>query len=59
MTVGEAKKIKKWYTKGTYRYVATRAAEKWPAKRLCAGNQCEGMELVSEATQILNSENRR
>lgn len=53
LTKEEALKIRGWRKKGTWRWVATQAAEEWPDKKLCAGNQIEGMELCEAAANVL------
>ncbi len=55
MTKEEALIIKKFRVEknGTWRAVARMAAEKWPKKNYCNGNQIEGMILCEEAAKKL------
>jgi len=57
----EALQIREWrcgdgkgFGGGTWRWVAARAAEKWPEKKLCHGNQLEGIDLCESSAKLLN-----
>ena len=56
ITIEDALKIKEFRKTGTWRVVATRAALEWPERNYCSGNQIEGMELCSEASDILGED---
>jgi hypothetical protein len=53
VTKKDALKIRKFRKSGTWRAVAKMAAEEWPDREYCSGNQIEGMELCREAAKIL------
>ena len=48
--------IKDFRKNATWRMVAKLAAEKWPDRGYCSGNQIEGMELCQKAAQILGED---
>ena len=53
MTKSDALKIRAWREQGTWRWVATKAAEYWPDKGYNSGNQIEGMDLCYQAAKTL------
>ena len=59
MTLKEAKQIRKWRKQGTWRWVAARAADKWPDKGINSGNQIDGMGLCFEAAQLLGEDSQK
>lgn len=56
MNKKEARLIKKWRKKSTWRAIARRAAEEWPDRKYCSGNQIEGMELCFTAAKTLKED---
>lgn len=54
MTIEDAMIVKSFRLQGTYRVVAALAAEYWPERNYCSGNQIEGRELCKEAAKVLN-----
>jgi hypothetical protein len=56
LTKEQAEKVREWRNKGTWRWVASRAAEEWPEKKIDSGNQIEGMYLCKEAAIILGED---
>ena len=59
LTKKEALQIRKWRKKGTWRWVATQAANEWPERKLCPGNQIEGMFLCEDAAEVLKQNPRK
>ena len=56
MTKKDARIIKRFRKNGTWRVVAKLAAEEWPERGYCNGNQIEGRMLCQEAALTLGED---
>jgi len=56
MTTEDAKIIREFRQGATWRGVARLAAERWPERGYCNGNQLEGMELCKAAARVLGED---